>query len=138
MEHKASLDVNNPRDFIDCFLIKMAQEEHVQEMKFTLGTLAITVLDLFGAGTETTSTTLRYGLLLLLKHPEVTARAQEEIERVIGRDRTPCMQDKSDMPYMEALVHEIQRYIDLLPVNVPHAVTRDVRFRNYVIPKLQI
>ncbi|KAG8523602.1 Cytochrome P450 2C9, partial [Galemys pyrenaicus] len=135
MEHKASLDVNNPRDFIDCFLIKMEQEEHIQEVKLTLGILAITVLDLFGAGTETTSTTLRYALLLLLKHPEVTAKAQEEIERVIGRHRSPCMQDKSHMPYMDALVHEVQRYIDLLPVNLPHAVTRDVRFRNYLIPK---
>ncbi|XP_004680661.1 PREDICTED: cytochrome P450 2C9-like isoform X1 [Condylura cristata] len=135
MEHKASLDVSNPRDFIDCFLIKMEQEEHIQEEKLTLGTLAITVLDLFGAGTETTSTTLRYALLLLLKHPEVTAKAQEEIERVIGRHRSPCMQDKSHMPYMDALVHEVQRYIDLLPVNLPHAVTRDIRFRNYLIPK---
>ncbi|XP_060059688.1 cytochrome P450 2C15-like [Erinaceus europaeus] len=45
------------------------------------------------------------------------------------------MQDRSHMPYMDALVHEVQRYIDLLPINLPHAVTRDIKFRNYVIPK---
>ncbi|XP_054546182.1 cytochrome P450 2C19-like isoform X3 [Talpa occidentalis] len=135
LEHKASLDINNPRDFIDCFLIKMEKEKHNQDLELTLESLAVTVFDLFGAGTETMSTTLRYALLLLLKHPEVTAKAQEEIERVIGRHRSPSMQDKSHMPYMEALVHEVQRYIDIVPGNLPHAVTRDIRFRNYLIPK---
>ncbi|XP_033081021.1 cytochrome P450 2C9-like isoform X1 [Trachypithecus francoisi] len=134
-EHQESMDMNNPRDFIDCFLIKMEKEKHHQQSEFTIENLENTAVDLFGAGTETTSTTLRYALLLLLKHPEVTAKVQEEIERVIGRNRSPCMQDRSHMPYTDAVVHEVQRYIDLLPTNLPHAVTCDIKFRNYLIPK---
>ncbi|XP_057592506.1 cytochrome P450 2C19-like [Hippopotamus amphibius kiboko] len=134
-EHQASLDINNPRDFIDCFLIKMEQEKHNPQSEYTFENLTATTSDLFGAGTETTSTTLRYGLLLLLKHPEVTAKIQEEIDRAIGRHRSPCMQDKTRMPYMDAVVHEIQRYINLAPTSIPHAVTHDIKFRNYLIPK---
>uniref|UniRef100_A0A2K5WFH1 unspecific monooxygenase n=1 Tax=Macaca fascicularis TaxID=9541 RepID=A0A2K5WFH1_MACFA len=134
-EHQESLDMDNPRDFIDCFLIKMEQEKHNLQSEFTIESLIATVTDMFGAGTETTSTTLRFGLLLLLKYPEVTAKVQEEIECVVGRNRSPCMQDRSHMPYTDAVVHEIQRYIDLIPTNLPHAVTCDVKFRNYLIPK---
>ncbi|XP_022355252.1 cytochrome P450 2C9-like isoform X2 [Enhydra lutris kenyoni] len=111
------------------------QENDDNQLKFTFENLVNSISDLFGAGTETTSTTLRYSLLLLLKHPEVTAKVQEEIERVIGRCQSPCMQDRSRMPYMNAVLHEIQRYIDLIPNSLPHAVTRDIKFRNYVIPK---
>ncbi|KAL1788042.1 cytochrome P450 2C55, partial [Sigmodon hispidus] len=134
-EHQETLDMDNPRDFIDCFLIKMEQEKNKPHSEFTTESLMATVADVFVAGTETTSTTLRYGLLLLLKHTEVTAKVQKEIDNVIGRHRSPSMQDRTRMPYTDATVHEIQRYINLIPNNVPHAATCNVKFRNYVIPK---
>ncbi|XP_052028291.1 cytochrome P450 2C50 isoform X2 [Apodemus sylvaticus] len=135
-EHEESLDVTIPRDFIDYFLIKGGQVMNFnQPLKNMLEHMAVTVTDLFTAGTETTSTTLRYALLLLLKYPHVTAKVQEEIEHVIGRHRSPCMQDKSHMPYTDAMIHEIQRFIDLAPTALPHEVTCDIKFRNYFIPK---
>ncbi|XP_013203471.1 cytochrome P450 2C25-like [Microtus ochrogaster] len=66
---------------------------------------------------------------------ELSSKVQEEIHRVVGRNRSPCMQDRSHMPYTDAVIHEVQRFISLIPINVPHAVTCDIKFRNYIIPK---
>lgn len=134
-EHQESLDPVNPRDYVDCFLSKVEEEKHNQKSEFDLENLAVCGSNLFTAGTETTSTTLRFGLLLLMKHPEVQDRVHEELDRVIGRHQPPSMADKVKLPYTDAMVHEIQRYITLLPSSLPHAVVRDTKFRHYVIPK---
>ncbi|XP_068927368.1 cytochrome P450 2C23-like isoform X1 [Petaurus breviceps papuanus] len=134
-KHQETLDPNDLKNYIDCFLYKMKQDENNPESVFDLENLATAGMDLFDAGTETISTTLRYGLLLILKYPEVQGKIHEEIDRVIGQHRIPSMKDKLEMPYMEAVIYEIQRYIDLIPHSLPHEVTRDTHFQEYFIPK---
>ncbi|XP_074447882.1 cytochrome P450 2C9-like isoform X1 [Larus michahellis] len=133
--HQATLDPSSPQDFIDCFLTKMQEEKEHPNSSFHMKNLITSTFDLFIGGTETTSTTVRYGLLLLLKYPKIQEKVQEEIDRVVGRSRKPCVADRTQMPYTDAVVHEIQRFISLVPLSVPRAVTKDLCFREYVIPK---
>ncbi|XP_072287745.1 cytochrome P450 2F3-like [Pyxicephalus adspersus] len=133
--HKETLDPESPRDYIDCFLIKIKQETDNPDTSFYAKSLARTIHNLLFGGTETVSTNLRYGFLVLMKYPEVAERMQEEIDRVIGRNRLPSISDRSQMPYTEATIHELIRFCDVLPVSLPRCTSRDTRYRGYSIPK---
>ncbi|KAI0753229.1 cytochrome P450 [Daedaleopsis nitida] len=67
--------------------------------------------------------------------PDVQARAQAELDSVIGRDRLPTIRDKGRLPYTAALVTEVYRWQPVVPVGVPHHVMEDDDYNGYRIPR---
>ncbi|XP_073497617.1 cytochrome P450 2F2-like isoform X2 [Phyllobates terribilis] len=129
-----TLDINNPRDFIDCFLIKIEKEGKLKETIYNVNTLVMNSVILFFAGTESVSATLRFSILLLMKYRSIAEKVYNEIENVIGQ-RPPTYEDRFKMPYTEAFIYEVQRFGDVIPLALPHELTMDTEIRNYKFKK---
>lgn len=92
-------------------------------------------LDFFQAGTETTSNTLSFGLMYMIHNRNVCEKVQSELDAVIGQRRMPNLQDRTHLPYIEAVLSEIQRISNVAPLGIAHRSMDGVQFREYTIPK---
>ncbi|KIJ19361.1 hypothetical protein PAXINDRAFT_7845 [Paxillus involutus ATCC 200175] len=100
----------------------------VQELKAAAASL-------YSAAVETTSSVLLVFAYFMMLHPEVQVRAQAEIDNVIGTQRLPDFEDRSALPYVDALLRETLRCHPVAPIGIPHATTEDDVYQGYYIPK---
>ncbi|VDM68659.1 unnamed protein product [Strongylus vulgaris] len=133
--HKAEIDFDSEKstDYVEAFLKE--QKRHENEPDFGgMNQLRNTCIDLWAAGMETTSNTLYWGVLYVLMNPEVQRNIHEEMDREIGSQRLITIADRSLLHYMNAVIAEIQRSANLLPLNVFHETTEDVVIDGHHIP----
>jgi cytochrome P450 len=71
----------------------------------------------------------------MTQYPEIQAKAQEEINHIVGPDRLPTAEDRPNLPYVEALMNEVLRFSSILPQGVPHKVRESDIFHGYAIPE---
>uniref|UniRef100_A0A672SLR2 Cytochrome P450, family 2, subfamily X, polypeptide 9 n=1 Tax=Sinocyclocheilus grahami TaxID=75366 RepID=A0A672SLR2_SINGR len=96
-----------PRDLIDCYLDELDKRKN-DGSTFSEDQLIIDILGLHFAGTDTTSNTLLTAFLYLMAHPEIQAKCQKEIDEVLeGKDHA-SYEDRHNMPYTLAVIHEVQ------------------------------
>jgi cytochrome P450 len=106
----------------------------------------------YTAGSDTTVTAVNAFFLAMLVYPDVQAKAQAEIDRVVGTDRLPEMKDCMGLPYVEGVMNECLRWLPVAPMGelsahppdrcskealiaVPHRTSQDDEYRGYFIPK---
>ncbi|XP_029984442.1 cytochrome P450 2K1-like isoform X1 [Sphaeramia orbicularis] len=134
---KETLNPHMCRGFVDAFFVRQQQqlkESGVIDRHFQDANLHRTVQQLFSAGTETTATTFRWILLFMIKYPKIQDQVQEEISRVVG-SRKLQYEDRNNLPFTNAVIHESQRLASILPTSVPHRTSKDVTFQGYFIEK---
>ncbi|XP_050407974.1 cytochrome P450 2J4 isoform X2 [Patella vulgata] len=136
-KHKETFDTNNIRDFIDVYLQTKNSLEEDEDI-ITVGNIFRMILDLFGAGTETTATSLDWVFLYMIGYPEIQRKCQEEIAKVVGNGCSVSLADRRKLPYVHATLNEIQRICNVAPTTIPHGLTEDVIFQGYSLPKHSI
>ncbi|XP_055474927.1 cytochrome P450 2J4-like [Psammomys obesus] len=133
--HRKDWNPAEPRDFIDAFLTEMTKYPDKTSTSFNEENLICSTLDFLLAGTETTSTTMRWALLFLTLNPDMQEKVQAEIDKVIGHDRQPSTDDRESMPYTNAVIHEVLRMSNTVPLSVPRELTADSTFAGFHLPK---
>ncbi|XP_048035123.1 cytochrome P450 2K6-like isoform X3 [Megalobrama amblycephala] len=133
---KKTLNPQEPRGIVDSFLIRQQKDEESGKTDSLYHSMNLysTINNLFAAGTDSTATTLRWSLLLMAKYPEIQAEVQGEIDRVIG-GRQPAAEDRKNLPYTDAVIHETQRFANVVPLGSPRHTTCDVHLNGYLIKK---
>ncbi|KAJ7127124.1 cytochrome P450 [Mycena epipterygia] len=105
-----------------------AMDNYEHRVKWTAGAM-------YGAGGETTYSTVLIFIMLMAMHPDVQTRVQEEVDRVVGKDRLPVIADRPDMPYLNAVIKETMRWHPVLPLSIARRTDKDDVYGGYFVPK---
>ncbi|PHH77305.1 hypothetical protein CDD82_3571 [Ophiocordyceps australis] len=89
----------------------------------------------FAAGQDTTCATLIVFVLNMVLHPEVQAKAQQLLDKVVGRQRLPNFEDRPQLLYIDYILQETLRWCPVSPIGIPHRSLQDDVYNGYLIPK---
>ena len=106
---RSGLDLSSPSCLVEVMLAREKAGEITADMTQDL------CLDLMIAGTDTSSQTVNWTLLLLANRPEIQAKVHEELDRVVGPDALPAVEDRTRLPYTFACLAESMRYRTTAP-----------------------
>nr|VWP02507.1 Arg-6 protein [Ganoderma boninense] len=102
------------------------QLEH--QIKWTTGAL-------YGAGGETTYSTVLTCIMAMALHPDTLRKAQAELDEVVGTERMPMISDRASLPYVNAIIKETMRWHPALPLSIARCTSEDNVYEGYTIPK---
>ena len=124
---RPGVDLSTPTCLVEVMLAKEDAGEISSEMTKDL------CADMIIAGTDTSAQTVNWFLLLMANHPEVQAKVHEELDRVVGRDALPTVDDRTRLPYVFACLAESMRYRTIGPLGLPHKASEDAEVGGYLI-----
>ncbi|PFH46689.1 hypothetical protein AMATHDRAFT_69284 [Amanita thiersii Skay4041] len=121
---------NAPPSFVSTLLEHedSLSPEDIRDIKYTASSL-------YGGGADTTVSAEYAFFLAMVLNPDIQKKAQEEIDAVIGRNRLPTLADRSQLPYVNAIVMEVLRWNSVAPTGVPHRAIQDGVVGGFFIPK---
>lgn len=136
-EHQETFNDEHHRDFIDVYLsqLKKFEENGDLDTSFSLDQLKYLVTDYMFPSPVGIGHTFNYIFAVLMTQPEIQEKAQKQIDEVVGRSRMPTIDDRKNLPYIEAILRESMRRDTIVPLGLARRCTEDTVFRGYIIPK---
>ncbi|PHT42457.1 Geraniol 8-hydroxylase [Capsicum baccatum] len=118
-------------DFLEVYLNDV--KENPEELNHNH--IKALLLDLFLAGTDTTTSTLEWAMTEILRQPKILKKAKDELAEIIGKEKLVEEADVSRLPYLQCIIKEVLRMHPPAPFLGPRKVEQDVELRGYIIPK---
>jgi len=128
---KASLKTGN---YVPSFCSTLLEDKEKCTPQFEFD-LKHTANSMYSASMDTTITVFSHFLLAMVLHPEAFAKAQKEIDSVVGPDRLPTFSDRASLPFVDAVLSETYRWGVPVPLSLPHRLMEDDVYRGMFIPK---
>ncbi|KAH7068462.1 cytochrome P450 76C3 [Paraphoma chrysanthemicola] len=118
-----------PECFVKQFIESDYEKQGINELQAAF--LAGSMIE---AGSETTSSALNTAVLYLCANPDAQRKAQNEIDQLVGRGRSPTYDDEDALPYIRAIVKETLRMRPVTSIGSPHYTTAPIVYKNMYIP----
>ncbi|KAM6414518.1 cytochrome P450 2J4-like [Rhynochetos jubatus] len=123
------------QDFIDFYLAHIEKSKDEPRSTYNEDNMVYSINDLFLGGSETTSTTLNWGLLYMVANPDIQEKVQKELDAVVGPSQLICYEDRRELPYTNAVVHEVQRFSNIISVGMPRVCVRNTMLLGFPLKK---
>ncbi|GLJ52564.1 hypothetical protein SUGI_1118640 [Cryptomeria japonica] len=133
-EHEATVATRATPDFLDVLMSKQKNFDG-EEVRLSDDNIKSLLLDMFTAGTDTSSSVIEWTLAELILNPKLLQRAKDEMNGVIGRDRLLQVSDIPKLPYLVAICKEGFRKHPSTPLSLPRVSTEACQVGGYYIPK---
>ncbi|XP_077212172.1 cytochrome P450 93A3-like [Tasmannia lanceolata] len=130
-ERKKEKGGNGVKDFLDT-LLDISEDDNA-EIRLRREDIKGFIMDLFVAGTDTSSVTSQWALSELINNPIMCEKARKEIDSVVGKNRLVEESDIANLPYLQAIIKETFRLHPASPISLRQC-TQDCKIKGYDIP----
>lgn len=122
------------KDFLD-MLLEYEGDGKEGPDRFLEENIIIVILEMFFAGSETTSSSIEWAMAELLRNPESMRKVKEQLNSVLVPNQKIKESDIDRLPYLHAVVKETLRLHPPIPLLLPRNSMEDTNFMGYHIPK---
>ncbi|KAK9082888.1 hypothetical protein Scep_029359 [Stephania cephalantha] len=123
-ERRASGD-HSRNDFLDVLIQQNFSDPQIDAL----------LLEIFGPGSDTSTSTIEWAMAELMRSPETLKKVQEEVNTVVGMNREVRESDLASLPYLHACMKETLRLHPPVTFLLPHRATETCQVMNYTVPK---